>query len=733
MGNKHKSQKSKTNDIHKTACSENASIDMLVSMGFDKEKAIIALQASNSNISVAVDYLTKECPPNNHSDEYISTNCFLSKCKSMQRMKQILNIYEQQSDMNDLDINIILNDFLHLLQAHNDDIQFQHIFDVFNINCNASKCDKIQRNYMNKSTDYKHKHMVQCFQREILDRIHCFYCHSFDIGNRINRKEFEMITTNNNTAMDDSKYNVQQSTQSEASKIAKFLHHKQKKNKLSFQHVTGRKFTQFEEYVAVYSLGHKFYYGYNGEYDGNIFLLDGVSLEEELEHAGFECISAKYVSLKEELTSNEIATLSMEQYLNEYSKAEIHFNSVYCKQRFRSKETNSTTWQDWDVHYDFTLHHVLSLMVYCNYTQLQYEFSKTYRGNGKDQHNNFYFMAKNIKMAVKKFGTRIKEGDIKSFYHGVGEQLIFPQYLTCSGGVSIHCPLSATSSFHVAVNFTNFNQGIIIEFGDKNNESSATYCSVSWLSDYVNESEYLFIQNNDDQDYLQINNIVDAQNGIAYDPILNALRYFHFILILNLDKASVYQTEETQKLLAKILCHLLSKSIPSYQPFLSLSKYAVHLFDTYLNNNKEMLNLDHKSMNNLFIFDVFWHSKTEWIKLKNIDILFPNIVSLSVFISTMDALVMEDIFMYLSDQSSLLNLKSINVNISSNCGITNVLQRYKSTFLEINYRIIDAENAPDAYLSINDESFSISKCGKQIPYHENKAEDFTYASFSTTL
>ena len=57
-------------------------------------------------------------------------------------------------------------------------------------------------------------------------------------------------------------------------------------------------------------------------------------------------------------------------------------------------------------------------MIYCNYDVLQYEFSKTYR-ESISKHNNFYHLGKYLKMAVRRFGTVINEGAVKTFYHGV--------------------------------------------------------------------------------------------------------------------------------------------------------------------------------------------------------------------------------------------------------------------------------------------------------------------------
>ncbi len=64
--------------------------------------------------------------------------------------------------------------------------------------------------------------------------------------------------------------------------------------------------------------------------------------------------------------------LSLSQFDVEYAKAVAHFNTAFCKQHFVLRHEDHI-YDEWNLYID----HVLSLMVYCNYTNLQYEFSKT--------------------------------------------------------------------------------------------------------------------------------------------------------------------------------------------------------------------------------------------------------------------------------------------------------------------------------------------------------------------
>eukprot|EP01084_Bolivina_argentea_P311826 539809_1 len=111
-----------------------------------------------------------------------------------------------------------------------------------------------------------------------------------------------------------------------------------------------------------------------------------------------------------------------------------------------------------------TLQHILSLLIYCNYTQLQYEFSKTYRMYEGRKHKHYYYLGKYLKMSCNTFGEfamSAYKGYEHTFYHGVSQKLLFHRYIHTPG---INAPLSTSLSFEVAVNFANSNNGLIIHF-----------------------------------------------------------------------------------------------------------------------------------------------------------------------------------------------------------------------------------------------------------------------------
>eukprot|EP01084_Bolivina_argentea_P033614 62159_1 len=343
---------------------------------------------------------------------------------------------------------------------------------------------------------------------------------------------------------------------------------------------------------------------------------------KEERYAGF--VQQKYDSLKMDLTSNKISIISMEMFVEEYRKAQSHFNSFY------RKLLQPNEWLVTDQKKELTINHLLSVMIYCNFDQIQYHFSKTYRENIQN-HNNFYHLASNLKSCVHRFGIRILKGNIKKFYHGIGQKLSFPSYINQKhGGIIIKSPLSTTSSFCVAVNFTNHNNGLVIEFRDSKSELSPKYFSTAWLSDYPNEKEHLFIQNNKFE-LLSIHNIVDATNGYQYGSYLDALQNVEYITTSNYS----WHSDINQYVSVKIIKYQLSKKHDA-----AITAYGSGLIDTYFQNKKDiklqcMQLMKHESLAALFLYinrkieyyrigDQIYCDKSISANLVQIVKLFPN-------------------------------------------------------------------------------------------------------------
>eukprot|EP01083_Nonionella_stella_P155483 502307_1 len=467
---------------------------------------------------MCIDYHDKACATkDNKSANVFSVNMQkcdqdISKCTHLLALLSALNNENTAQHQN---IRAVLNHYLHSLHKHNSDEHYESITNQL-CHCDISKCKSFERIYR-KTSDDNHT-SSRSVNGQIIDKIHCYYSHSFDVGYRLRSSEKQYLRNAINDQKhndDDDAFNTTYLINTKSIQIQKIL--KQKRtvcaNNEELNQRMNSKYNQLFDHNKKYDLGIKFKYGYNSEHVI-------VSKLEGDKGITFPPIVPRYASLKQELTMNGISNITMQQFNDEYTKALLHYNSDFCKQTFVPfTDIDNTKWT-------FLSQHVLSMSIYCNYTELQYQFSKTYRENAAN-HDQFYYLGLYLKIAIQIFGTEIKNGNIKVFYHGISQKLVFPAYVGTHlypyhGGLAISCPLSTSSSFVVASRFANNNNGFIVEFEDtKIWTHSPKYFSVSWLSDYGNESEYLFIQNNWP---LEITNIYDMQLGFEYKRILEALR-----------------------------------------------------------------------------------------------------------------------------------------------------------------------------------------------------------------
>eukprot|EP01084_Bolivina_argentea_P253478 425781_1 len=412
-------------------------------------------------------------------------------CNDVKQLTKIIlqyNAFINKNKNNELNgsrmrVSKILAWFLHSLQKHDENEEFDFIVKQLG-SCDLVNCTIFRRNRDKNKQKQNYENTQDLLYFQTMDKIHCYYQHSYDIGHRSKKESNRIITEiHNDDTSDNFNYLINN-------------YKPMKTHKKTMTERYNNKFNQFlcdnQQNNNLYSSGREMIYKYPGEHESNY----------DQSHR----VEQRWKHLKQELIQNEICSINKAQFKNEYNKATVHLDSRYRRTLFR----------------EMNVEHILSMMIYCNFDELQNLFSKTYRQNIK-QHDQFYHMGKFIKMCIHSFGIKANANKTGNkyllFYHGMQEKLLFRELLGVDGkGVVIHCPLSTSSSFAVATNFTNNENGLIIVFGGIS--SSARYFSCKWLSDFANESEMLFVQNHDP---LQINDIVDPHTLFHFNSILKVI------------------------------------------------------------------------------------------------------------------------------------------------------------------------------------------------------------------
>eukprot|EP01084_Bolivina_argentea_P113375 202066_1 len=425
--------------------------------------------------------------------EQIEPTCInkeLIHCEAFKRLKISLDKYNKSTNNNvdSQSIQSVMNDFLHLFQQHNNDHQFELIANELGI-CEIKTCQMFRRNHRNRENSSENDMIVvndkYILYQQIFDKIHCYYHHTFDIGYRLTSDEKLLMVYDQND-----KHESNHLTNNQLLRIHAILQPKITKTR-SYRRKPNKYQLDLKDEGSTPVVSDKYYnFGTQFRYDE---------------------LTPSYSSIKQECISNPFTTITVQQFNNEYQKALIYFNTVHCKQNY----------------HQLTAEHLLSALLYCNFTKMSNEFSKTYRkikpNETKEEigvrHSNFYWLAKFVYETVNWFGSSER---VPSLYHGIGNECILPTISESFRGVKIYGPLSTSSSIAVAANFAKYNSGLIIMFDDHDYANGSRCFSCNWLSDYSHEQEYLFLQNR--YGYFKITNIIHAASGIEFAIIINALR-----------------------------------------------------------------------------------------------------------------------------------------------------------------------------------------------------------------
>ncbi len=146
------------------------------------------------------------------------------------------------------------------------------------------------------------------------------------------------------------------------------------------------------------------------------------------------------------------------------------------------------------------------------------------------------------------------------------------------------------------------------------------YFSCIWLSDYGNEQEYLFIQNNG---YLQIENITHLSMGVELQSIVQCIQYMES----SIDGVSI---EMHRIILNKLISNEMNRQYPNtFQSAADIHPYANSIFHQFCVNKTKLNIYNHCFRNNrsflaqYFMVEKF--PKWEWIDLDFIYAIFPKL------------------------------------------------------------------------------------------------------------
>eukprot|EP01083_Nonionella_stella_P295911 1005486_1 len=579
--------------------------------------------------------------------------CDAMKCTHLQRICVVLQEYHRQIDASNnasqrkIEIGEVLrrvygdkseikllNDYDHLLANHNHIDEFEAIYNNFKLRtnnntcCNLSNCPIFSRNRRDRSDEKMSNHVYDVdinnddeygenVHQQILDPIHCYYFHSFDIGYKITGSERDNIR------------NYEQKSNDHTIDIAKAqsaFHTIIKRKQQSVNLNRDRTKYLLQTTHGSYSYGKRFFYWKHYENNDAIYdrahcdsgtlktqsfgdLAVNNDFNEHNSHPpanGNDTLShwhipQKHQNLKDELLNNVICRISKAAYCQTLSKA------MYHKQTDRVRRLTSHTdhhdskdYRILNVCYELEAgccmleDHLVAIMVQCNFDTLQNEFRKTYRRNRdetdvelKRRHSNFYWLGRRLRECVECFGMEqqylTRENKTIDVWHGLKKPFLFPSMFA-----HIQGPCSTTTQYAVAVLFCD-NQGMILKLqtteqwiskygpgisitlknqhpnGGWVEDRSAARMSAfdcEWISDFSNEHEIFTIGG------LYRFNIaeIETPTGVNYAKYVKGIKQLTNCMSVggpfNREKP---QTGKEKKMVRELLSYALFQCNPNHQ------------------------------------------------------------------------------------------------------------------------------------------------------------------------
>eukprot|EP01084_Bolivina_argentea_P265023 449099_1 len=364
----------------------------------------------------------------------------ISTCKSLDRVSEALLFFSTIIDKSLTDENTmnlllnyfendgksILNDYGHLLCVHLDQEtqeENDNIFAIIHnkcskyINCSLDNCKHYTRNNRNRCEPntkvVENNNNLLSIYTDILDTIHCYFLHSYDTGFRL-IKNYKNEQKNDDTDKDNEMQYIQKEIKSKRKRL-EMIRGLDCIQKTKFVIDISVDDTNDEKSAdsVLYSFGQKFYYN---DKDKNNENEDVSQWGLDVRHnRGYKIkdwyVGKKYENIKQEILTNKLYTLNATEYNDTVIKAVKFVKDSVILRNYATKNVDKDVYVDADD--TINAEHVLCLLLYTDYTNLQYHFSKTFRKiNSKETNEQFkqrkrefYWWSKILIQTVQSFGT----------------------------------------------------------------------------------------------------------------------------------------------------------------------------------------------------------------------------------------------------------------------------------------------------------------------------------------
>eukprot|EP01084_Bolivina_argentea_P108232 193426_1 len=647
-----------------------------------QDEGDLLIDKANSNHSMIPKCLSPEISGNivdkydylfHPSDIYCASNetCVVEQCVSLIRIRNLLRNHksnvktEQKQSFNEkqhINYNNIdlLNDFNHLLFTHSND--FEDIYDALihqhneRMLCDIKQCLILKRNQRDRTIDntqlYVNKYPTYVIQEQLMDKIHCHYFHSFDIGYKFTQSERQYLQIEKDEKCKDAE-DIKMDYSYQIKQIHDLI---QSKHELlqcvdGLERLKNKNSKFISANITEYSYGYRYFYwpfykNNNNVYDkANYYKLAHQPEPNQGYLLGDWYIYKKYHNFKQELLYNEICRINKFQWNNLLEKAKTHTvtnkgREIKCERTKECCEFYELTYQQ-----QIETHHLIAVMIYCNYDILQRKFTETFRRKDenesneqmKKRHQEYYHLGRFLREIVECFGMHVDD-DVDSIrsitlYHGVDKAFTFP-----SLDAYIKGPFSTTTDYSVAAVFAVCSQGsgMVLQLNmDIDHWLFRSDCDFShrfriscfdchWISDFSNENEIF---------------TVGGLNKFSFETIIEHSGYNYALWIRGLEQMTycmsngdhnysqnIPKTRHEKQMVFRLICHELSKYYPTHKHAHKFEGLPIY-FDEILHSHCLCIkNIRFsRAKDELTLYKYLFKYNTGWIRLELICTLFPNI------------------------------------------------------------------------------------------------------------
>eukprot|EP01084_Bolivina_argentea_P219264 371932_1 len=682
-------------------------------------------------------------------------HCDLSECLSLTIVCDVLLFYNEKINNSDekvsdnqLNFNDIfsqignkyktfnfLNDFIHLLSHHSN--QFDDIYDILQdrVYANTNSCNLLRCLFMTRNQRDRHqseKNTKYHPGQQLLDRIHCYYFHSYDTGFKLSKQEKISVNVLNEE---------RKSNSIDMLRVSEIVRSK-RKNYTNISHFnrlncSSNKFKLAKKDVdsKQYDYGIRFYYWDYCKNDHSQWLnqVRCTSIVQETENW---FVANKYKDLKTELTNNAIYVVTQQQFNELETNAQMHLNSDKVKDMRCLRKTSARCY---DMQYQqlMSKEHLISMMVYCNYDEVQRKFSETFRRfrnesneSVKNRHRNYYFFAKLLRECVECFGMSydpLKQENIRVF-HGASQSFSFSSMDSCIMG-----PFSTTTDYWVAVNFADI-QGTILEMhipcscwvisaneGLDSGMFKLTCMDMSWISNYINEQEIFCIGG---LNRIYHKTVIDIVSGVDYRLYMSGLTTLARNLGVEksnaIDAFRMFNPSSTEILMAcRLLCHEMyqneiTRNHSNAQNFKSCPSYIENILHSQCTN---VWKIQMEPTNKILSY-FFTDKAIAWMKLDLMTAVFPKLsyIHYEDFTKNVEWLTGEAIYestlgFLATDTKSMLNEIIILFHVKYTRAVRQYIGKYKDRFSRFSWSIdVIVQNMAD-HIDLSHHSNTLQQIG----------------------